>query len=446
MAASTPTAAAGPLHSQHESPPPPLAHPLPFTLLPTAPSSWDPAAVSPTLNIRLDGCIVPSEASEQGARIAYSHAVVIDDFVEDCTRGQLLDFLLNGSEADADPQQQQHSPLQLQQQHGSNQQQQQQQQRQTSLQPSDSARWEQRTTDMAGGAATWGVKQHVLQELAEGRLPALREVHARLRKLYPECDIAHLPTDAIQLAPSPHLLHSEQEGKEAQRDVKQQQQQQRQRQQQQAEQGAPPPPAKRRKQGSQSLPPATEHCIEGTAAAAAGGCSSRHGPVDCSCFVANAAVAGDSFSYHVDADPTSFPDGSPWNAAYGDYFNGEPGKPLLVSLLLYLNPEWRREWGAETLLLDGQTDGGMFVAPRPCRAVLLDQDILHRVSAPSAAAGNRPRFSLVWKLALLPRHPGQQLCLARPEWGPPASIGSAARVDAVKRQMAQEQRRKNQAS
>jgi hypothetical protein len=100
--------------------------------------------------------------------------VVIDNFVEDCTRGQLLDFLLNGLEADADPQQQQHSPLQLQQQQGSNQQQQQQQQRQASLQPSDSARWEQRTTDMAGGAATWGVKQHVLQELAEGRLPALR--------------------------------------------------------------------------------------------------------------------------------------------------------------------------------------------------------------------------------------------------------------------------------
>ncbi|KAI3427134.1 hypothetical protein D9Q98_007071 [Chlorella vulgaris] len=419
MTASTLTAAAGPLHSQHESRPlPPLAHPLPFTLLPTAPSSWDPAAVSPTLNIRLDGCIVPSEASEQGARIAYSHAVVIDGFVEDCTRGQLLDFLLNGLEADADPQQQQHSPLQLQQQQGSNQQQQQQQQRQASLQPSDSARWEQRTTDMAGGAATWGVKQHVLQELAEGRLPALREVHARLCKLYPECDIAHLPTDAIQLAPSPHVLHSKQEGKEVQHNVKQQQQQQ---QRQQAEQEVPLPLAKRRKQGSEPPPPATEHCIEGTAAAAAGGCSSRHGPVDCSCFVANAAVAGDSFSYHVDADPTSFPDGSPWN-------------------------EWRREWGAETLLLDGQTDGGVFVAPRPCRAVLLDQDILHRVSAPSAAAGNRPRFSLVWKLALLPRHPGQQLCLARPEWGPPASIGSAARVDAVKRQMAQEQRRKNQAS
>ena len=45
-------------------------------------------------------------------------------------------------------------------------------------------------------------------------------------------------------------------------------------------------------------------------------------------------------------------------AAYGDYFNGEPGRPLLVSLLLYLNDEWRREWGADTLFLDGQTDTG----------------------------------------------------------------------------------------
>lgn len=35
-------------------------------------------------------------------------------------------------------------------------------------------RWERRTTDMAGAAPTWGVKQHVLRELAEGRLPAMQ--------------------------------------------------------------------------------------------------------------------------------------------------------------------------------------------------------------------------------------------------------------------------------
>ena len=38
------------------------------------------------------------------------------------------------------------------------------------------------------------------------------------------------------------------------------------------------------------------------------------------------------------------------------------------------------------------------VRPKSGRAVLMDQDILHRVSAPSSAAGGRPRYSLVWKL------------------------------------------------
>ncbi len=61
-----------------------------------------------------------------------------------------------------------------------------------------------------------------------------------------------------------------------------------------------------------------------------------------------------------------------------------------------------------------------------------------RLPVPAAAAGGRPRFSLVWKLAFLPRQPGQALCLARPEWGPPVSFGSAARVDAVKRRLAAE--------
>ena len=35
-------------------------------------------------------------------------------------------------------------------------------------------RWERRTADMAGGAPTWGVKQHVLAELATGSLPAMQ--------------------------------------------------------------------------------------------------------------------------------------------------------------------------------------------------------------------------------------------------------------------------------
>ena len=34
--------------------------------------------------------------------------------------------------------------------------------------------------------------------------------------------------------------------------------------------------------------------------------------------------------------------------------NGEPGQPLLVSMLLYLDDQWTRDWGAETLFLDDE--------------------------------------------------------------------------------------------
>ncbi len=34
--------------------------------------------------------------------------------------------------------------------------------------------------------------------------------------------------------------------------------------------------------------------------------------------------------------------------------NGEPGQPLLVSMLLYLDDQWPRDWGAETLFLDDE--------------------------------------------------------------------------------------------
>ncbi len=68
---------------------------------------------------------------------------------------------------------------------------------------------------------------------------------------------------------------------------------------------------------------------------------------------------------HVDADPSSFPAG-PYVAKYGDYINGEPGCPLLVSLLLYLISDWDRSWDADTLFLDESTDTGVFVRPKRC--------------------------------------------------------------------------------
>lgn len=42
--------------------------------------------------------------------------------------------------------------------------------------------------------------------------------------------------------------------------------------------------------------------------------------VDCNQFVANAAVHGDSFTWHVDADPWDLPESS-WTRQHGHYFN-----------------------------------------------------------------------------------------------------------------------------
>ena len=85
----------------------------------------------------------------------------------------------------------------------------------------------------------------------------------------------------------------------------------------------------------------------------------------------------------------------------------EPGYPLLVSLLLYLIDEaWDRDWHAETLFLDTQTEVGIAVRPKMYRAVLMDQDMVHRVVQPSKLA-QAPRYSMVWKLAFLPREDGQ---------------------------------------
>lgn len=43
---------------------------------------------------------------------------------------------------------------------------------------------------------------------------------------------------------------------------------------------------------------------------------------DCDKFVANAAVYGDQFQWHVDADPWTFHEDSKFVQRFGNYFNG----------------------------------------------------------------------------------------------------------------------------
>ena len=156
-------------------------------------------------------------------------------------------------------------------------------------------------------------------------------------------------------------------------------------------------------------------------------------------FVANAPTYGDCFQWHVDADPMQALPNVVWNQRYGSgYANGEAGKPLFVSLIVYLDAQWDCSWDAETLFTEATRGVGLQVQPRPGRAVLMHQDVLHRVSTPSLLAG-RPRYSLVWKLVFVPRdvaskagHPcemddrglpgGETIC--RPEWGRPLHIGN----------------------
>ena len=155
------------------------------------------------------------------------------------------------------------------------------------------------------------------------------------------------------------------------------------------------------------------------------------GPQRRTSFVANAAVHGDCFQWHVDADPMALPRDSRWLDAHGTYANGTRGKPLFVSLLVYCNERWKAEWDAETLFLNSDKGAGLIVQPRPGRAVLMHQDVLHRVSTPSLIA-RRPRYSLVWKLLFVPKQRpeadggGGTLrgleTISRPEFGMPIQL------------------------
>ena len=167
----------------------------------------------------------------------------------------------------------------------------------------------------------------------------------------------------------------------------------------------------------------------------------------CDAFVANAAMAGDVFAWHIDGDPSCLPAGLPWRATlasctahqrdarhareaapprtarFGNYCNREAGKPLFVSALLYLNAEWDADWAAETLFADSPSDTGVWVQPRRGRVVLMEQDVRHRINAPSPLAP-APRYSFVEKLVFVPRQGAARPTIARPAWGRPAPLGS----------------------
>eukprot|EP00986_Skeletonema_menzelii_P017035 scaffold17147_cov136-Skeletonema_menzelii.AAC.1 len=155
---------------------------------------------------------------------------------------------------------------------------------------------------------------------------------------------------------------------------------------------------------------------------------------DCvSPITANAPVYGDTFEFHIDADPMQVPP-SPWADIFGRYPNRSREKPRFVSVLLYLNDVWEaEEWGAPTAFLDPPTQELYEVFPQPGRCVIMDQDISHTVVAPRKEAGKRPRYSMVWKLILHPKQAGQDMtdlsCGRGKLWPKPELLGSAVQQE-----------------
>ena len=124
---------------------------------------------------------------------------------------------------------------------------------------------------------------------------------------------------------------------------------------------------------------------------------------------ANAPIYNETFDYHIDADPNLCPP-STWTDIYDTYPNRTPGKPRFMSFLIYLNDYWDDDFGAATKFLDPVTKDVHEVIPKPGRCVLMDQDILHTVTAPTVMAGlKRPRYSIVWKLILHPTKINQDM-------------------------------------
>jgi hypothetical protein len=300
-----------------------------------------------TLNVALDGCIVPTQSG--AARVDYSHLVVLDNFLDEPTRQQLLDYITEPGWTSSSSDNSKHA------------------------QPPDT-KWEQATCDSADAASkprarTWGLTAAVLRRFAAEDVPAKLEVQSRLCALYPDAVIAHMPSEHIQaglVVEQQHDHHPEQQQQVTSRqqlEQRQESEQQQQPQDSQLDQQQQQPDFQL--DHKQQTPQTSANPAAPIAA-------------DCSCFLANAAVHGDCYSWHVDADPSTFPCPSPWTDTFGSYCNREPGKPLLFSLLLYLDGEWPLGNDAETLFLDSMSDTGVFVRPKRCRAVLMDQDVVHR--------------------------------------------------------------------
>lgn len=245
--------------------------------------------------------------------------------------------------------------------------------------PPPADKWEARLVDRAGEPPTWGLRAATIRSLLRDPPRALVALQSRLAALYPEYTMCAMP--AASMRGGGFDEDDDDEGGD---------------------------------QSSSGYVGGGEDDDTFTA------------PI-----VANAVAPGDPVAWHLDADPSLIPADAPFSLHYGPYFNREPGLPLFVSVMLYANQVWEEDWHAETLFSDPATGVGAFTAAKPGRVVLLEQDVTHRIGAPSAVRAPGLRYSIVLKTVWIPKGGGGGLGargISRPEWGEPQALGSASRA------------------
>jgi hypothetical protein len=174
-------------------------------------------------------------------------------------------------------------------------------------------RWERRTVDDAQAPQpTWGLRKHVLDSLP-GRVP-MQEVQARLQRLYPDVCFYHMP--AALMSSQPQVLNSRSDGTGSQGQFE-------------TTPGVKSTDAPEADSAARDLSGTKRACqqleqsqVDQQADVGLQQASSRHGPAgaaeqqavlaECNCFVGNAAVHGDNYAWHVDADPATIPGDSVW--------------------------------------------------------------------------------------------------------------------------------------
>ena len=126
---------------------------LDWRWLATHESDWSLDRLSPTLNLRLDGRIVPSAAAG-GARVSFSHLVVLDGFFGEPERQELAGFLTGQSAASGEADDKNAASIAA----------------DESADDRDGTvpgpRWERATADRAGLPPTWGLKVNFRRILA----------------------------------------------------------------------------------------------------------------------------------------------------------------------------------------------------------------------------------------------------------------------------------------